>query len=101
MTELRQQMIRAMELHNLSGNTQRSYLTSVFGLAKHYHQSPDQLNKEMIEDYLLHLKNNKGNASNSCATTLSGLRFFFNHVAEPQIDIEYALKKKCASFLSC
>ena len=74
MSELRQKMIRAMELENLSDNTQRRYLAAVTGLAKHYHRSPDQLTKEMIEDYLLYLKNDKANAPNSCASTLSGLR---------------------------
>ena len=94
MTELRQKMIRAMELENLSDNTQRRYLAAVTGIAKHYHQSPDQLAKEMIEDYLLYLKNDKGSAPNSCASALSGLRFFFNHVSEQQICIEYSLKRK-------
>ena len=94
MTELRQKMIRAMELGNLSDNTQRRYLDAVTGLAKHYHQSPDQLTKEMIEDYLLYLKNDKGNAPNSCASTLSGLRFFYKHVAEQKISIDYSLARK-------
>jgi site-specific recombinase XerD len=94
MTELRQKMIRSMELENLSDNTQRRYLNAVSGLAKHYHRSPDQLSKEMIEDYLLYLKNDKAYAPNSCASTLSGLRFFFNHVAQQQILIEYSLSRK-------
>ena len=94
MTELRQKMIRAMELENLSDNTQRRYLAAVTGLAKHYRQAPDQLTKEMIEDYLLYLKNDKGRAPNSCASALSGLRFFYNHVAEKKICIEYCLKRK-------
>ena len=55
MTELRQKMIRAMDLSNLSNNTQRRYLDAVSGLAKHYRRSPDKLCKEMIEDYLLYL----------------------------------------------
>ena len=83
-----------MELENLSDNTQRRYLDAVSGLAKHYHRSPDQLSKEMIEDYLLYLKNDKAYAPNSCASTLSGLRFFFNHVSEQQICIEYSLKHR-------
>ena len=83
-----------MELGNLSDNTQRRYLDSVTGLAKHYHQSPDQLTKEMIEDYLLYLKNDKGNAPNSCASTLSGLRFFYKRVAEQKISIDYSLARK-------
>ena len=60
MTELREKMIREMELRNLSENTQRYYLQAVFALAKYYMQSPDKMTKEMIEDYLLYLKKEKG-----------------------------------------
>jgi site-specific recombinase XerD len=94
MTKLRQKMIRAMELKNFSNHTQRAYLAAVTGLAKHYQQSPDKLTKEMIEDYLLYLKNEKGNAPNSCAGVLTGLRFFYNHVTQQQIPIEYSLSRK-------
>jgi len=94
MSKLREQMIRAMELKNLSANTQRTYLTAVSGLAKHYQKSPDKLSKEMIEDYLLYLKNEKGKCPNSCASALSGLRFFYNHLAEQKISIDYSLARK-------
>ena len=56
MTQLRQKMIRAMDLKNLSNHTQRSYLAAVTGLAKHYRRSPEEITETMIEDYLLHLK---------------------------------------------
>ena len=59
MTELRQKMIRAMELKNFSENTKRSYLRVVSGLAKYYMQPPDTITKEMIEDYLLYLQKEK------------------------------------------
>jgi len=80
MTELRKKMIRAMELQNLSKNSQKSYLNAVSGLANYYRQSPDQLSKEMIEDYLLHLKNEKANALTTVGSVITGLRFFYNHV---------------------
>ena len=94
MTKLRQKMIRAMELRNLSNHTQKTYLAAVTGIAKYYHKSPDQLTQEMIEDYLLYLKNEKGNAPNSRGTVLTGLRFFYNRVMEQEIPIEYSLAKK-------
>jgi integrase/recombinase XerD len=94
MTKLRQEMIRAMELRNLSHHTQRTYLAAVKGIAHHYQRSPDKLSKEMIEDYLLYLKKEKGNAPNSCGTVLTGLRFFYNHVAKQEIPIEYRQSKK-------
>jgi len=57
MTPLRQKMIRVMDLRNLAHETQRNYLQSVTGLARHFKQSLYTLTKEMIENYLLYLKN--------------------------------------------
>jgi integrase/recombinase XerD len=94
MTELRQKMIRAMDLKDLSKHTQRTYLAAVTGLAKHYRQSPDKLTQEMIEDYLLYLKNVKGNAPNTRGTVLTGLRFFYGHVAEKEIPIDHSACRK-------
>jgi site-specific recombinase XerD len=94
MTQLRQKMIRAMELKNLSANTQRAYLAAVTGISNYYNQCPDTLTKQMIEDYLLYLKNDKGNAPHSCSSVLTGLRFFLNHVTKQKIAIDYSLTKK-------
>jgi site-specific recombinase XerD len=80
MTELREKMIREMELRNLSKNTQKSYLQAVYGLSKYYLQSPDKMTKEMIEDYLLYLKKEKGDALTTIGSAITGLRFFYNHV---------------------
>jgi len=80
MTELRKKMIRAMELNNLSKNSQKSYLNAVSGISRYYMQSPDQLTKEMIEDYLLYLKKEKQCALTTVGTAITGLRFFYNHI---------------------
>ena len=93
MTPLRQQMIRQMDLKNLSPHTRRSYLNAVTGLSKHYQQSPEAITKEMIEDYLLYLKNEKGNAPASCCLVLTGLRFFYKHIMDQEIEIGFHLTK--------
>jgi integrase/recombinase XerD len=94
MSELRKKMIKAMELRNLSKNTQRSYLTAVSGLAKHYNKSPDKISKDMIEDYLLYLKNGKKNAPNSVGSVVSGLRFFYNNVLSDEKNApDYSVRK--------
>ncbi len=93
MTKLRQKMIRAMELKNLSDNTQRAYLADVTGIARFYNQSPDKLTKEKIEDYLLYLKHDKGNAPNSCYSVLTGIRFFYKYVTESEIPITYSISR--------
>jgi site-specific recombinase XerD len=84
MTELRQKMIRAMELKNLSHHTQRAYLAN---------QSPDKMTKEKIEDYLLYRKHDKGNAPNSCYSVLTGLRFFYKYVIENEIPVTYSIRR--------
>jgi len=94
MTPLRQKLIRQMDLKNLSPHTRRSYLNAVNGLARHYRKSPETITSEMIEDYLLYLKNEKGNAPASCSLILTGLRFFYKHVLDQQIEIGFRLGKK-------
>ena len=93
MTPLRQKMIRAMDLKNLSPHTQRAYLAAVTGLAKHYQQSPETITEAMIEDYLLYLKNEKDNAPASCILVLTGLRFFYKHVLNQPISVNFSLPK--------
>ena len=83
-----------MELQNLSANTQRTHLTAVTALAKHYRKCPDKLSKEMIEDYLLYLKIDKGKCPNTCASALSGLRFFYKHVTNQKISIDFSMAIK-------
>jgi site-specific recombinase XerD len=70
-------MIREMQLRNFSPGTQRGYLTSVSGLAKHYRRPPDTLSPEEIQDYLIYLLNVRKIAISSCQTIVTGLRFFY------------------------
>jgi hypothetical protein len=46
----------------------------------------------MIEHYLLLLKEVK--APNSCGLLLTGLRFFYIHVAEEKLRVNYRMRKK-------
>jgi site-specific recombinase XerD len=94
MTELRQKMLRAMDLKNLSHHTKRAYLAAVTGLAKHFHTSPKLITESMIEDYLLYLKNEKGLAPISCCGALTGIRFLYTNVLEKQISVNFSLTKK-------
>jgi site-specific recombinase XerD len=73
-------MIRAMELRNLSKHSQKAYLNAVSGISRYYNQSPDQLTKEMIEDYVLYLKKKKECALTTVGAIITGLRFFYIHV---------------------
>jgi site-specific recombinase XerD len=70
-------MIRDMQLHNLSPNTQRGYINAVVGLTKHYRRSPDQIGPEEIQDYIIFLLNVRKLAIGSCQAMVTGLRFFY------------------------
>jgi len=82
-----------MELKNLSNHSQRAYLSAVTGITKHYRRSPDKITNKMIEDYLLYLKNDKGNAPNSCGSVLTGLRFFYKNVMKEKVSVDYSVRK--------
>jgi len=70
-------MIEEMKLRNFSPATQQSYVYAVSRLAKYHHKSPDQLSKEDIRAFLVHLTMKRKLSPNSL-TGYSGLRFFYN-----------------------
>ena len=84
-TPLRQKMIDLMVVKNLAETTQKSYLNSVECLAKYYHQSPDQLSKEDVQQYLIYLVKDKKLAPNSCRLRLQGIRFLFKYALQQPI----------------
>jgi integrase/recombinase XerD len=75
---LRDRMIEEMKLRNFSAATQKSYLYAVTRLTKHYKRPPDQLDKEQIRAYLVHLTVEKKLSPNTMTGQISGLRFFYN-----------------------
>jgi len=94
MTELRQKMIKVMELKDLSENTQKAYLRVVTDLAKYYRLPPDQLSTEMVDNYLLYLKNDLGHAPITCAGAKSALKFFYHEVLENKdISLKFSIRR--------
>ena len=77
MTPMREKMIKEMSLRRFSPKTQKSYLSSVTGLARYFKLSPEKINKQMIEEYMLHVIQDRKLKWGSCNTILVGLRFFY------------------------
>ena len=75
---LRDRMIEEMKLRNFSPATQESYVYAVSRLARYHHKSPDQLSKEDIRAFLVHLTMERKLSPNSLTGYCSGLRFFYN-----------------------
>jgi hypothetical protein len=74
---LRDRMIEEMKLRNFA-SAQKSYLYAVATLAKYYKRPPDQLDKEQIRSYLLHLTVERKLSPNTMTGQIAGLRFFYN-----------------------
>jgi site-specific recombinase XerD len=87
-------MIRAIDLKNLSDHTKRAYLNAVTGLARHYQASPEKITEAQIDDYLLYLKNEKGNAPSSCRGVLTGIRFFYQNILEKELTVTFSQGQK-------
>ena len=75
---LRDRMIEEMKLRNFSTATQESYVYAVSRLVRYHHKSPDQLSKEDIRAFLVHLTIERKLSPNSLTGYCSGLRFFYN-----------------------
>ena len=77
MKPLRQKMINDMKLRRFAQKTQEAYVSAVAGLAKYYNQSPDLLDKEKIQAYLLHLMDERRLSWSTCNVVVCGIRFFY------------------------
>jgi len=78
MTPLRQKMINDMKLRNFSPRTQYAYESAVAGLAQFFNCSPDMLNNENVQAYLVYLMEDRKLSWSSCNIVISGLRFFYD-----------------------
>jgi site-specific recombinase XerD len=77
MKPLRQKMINEMKLRRFAQKTQEAYVSAVTGLAKHYNQSPDLLDKEKIQAYLLYLMEERRLSWSTCNVVVCGIRFYY------------------------
>ena len=82
MTALRQRMIEEMQLRNFASETQRNYVHHIFGLARFYRTSPDQLDIEEIREYQLDLINVRRHSVEAVNQFVSATKFFYNAVLE-------------------
>lgn len=80
MTTLRDQFIREIVIRSYSPKTERAYVGAVYGLAKYYHLSPDQVTDDQLKDYLFYLARERKLAPSSLNVTVSGLRLFYDLV---------------------
>lgn len=77
MGELRDRMVRDMDVRRFSGRTIESYLAGVKGLAKYYRRAPDQLRDEEVQRYLLYIRAQRHRSASTCNQIRCALKFFY------------------------
>ena len=94
MTPLRKRMLEELQLRNLSGATVTAYLGAVRRFAAYFGQSPEKLGPEQVRQYLLHLRNDKKDTSNTLQVYRGALKFLYARVLkESWFDEEIAVPK--------
>jgi integrase/recombinase XerD len=77
MGALRKQMDGDLVVRGMSVRTREAYLGAVAGLAKYYGRRPDRISEQEVQNYLLHLIEQRKLAWSSCNIVAQGLKFFY------------------------
>jgi integrase/recombinase XerD len=77
MGELRDRMVREMELRNYALRTIESYVADVKGLARYYKRRPDKLTDQEVQRYLLHLREERKLSVSTCNQVHCALKFLY------------------------
>lgn len=76
---LGQTMLRDMKIRNFSPKPQRAYIDAVAGLVRYYSKSPETINNDEIQSYVLYLMEDRKLAWSSCNVVIAVLRFFYTN----------------------
>ena len=85
MTPLRRRMIEDMKPKNLSTRTINAYVWRVSNFARHFGRSPQDLGRDDVRSYLLHLVQEKKVSWSVHNQTLAAQRTASRHCASPQL----------------
>ena len=67
---------------------------SITALSNHYQLPPDKITYEMVEDFLIYLKNDKALAPDTLRTYVGRLQFFYNKVLGNDPPLKLSFKKR-------
>jgi integrase len=88
---VREKFEEHMQLHGLTKETRRGYISGVRCLANHYQLSPEKLTNDQVRDYFRHLLLERKLAWSSCKTYLSGITYFYRHICNREVDDRFGL----------
>ena len=98
MGELREKMLRRMELKNFSRKTIKIYIYHMEKYIRYYGKSPDKLGKEDIEKYL-HILLQSKTSSSGMAQAYSALKYFYSDCLDRSWELDKIPRPKTAKRL--
>jgi len=85
MSALRQQLLQRMQLRGFALKTQQAYIGWIVRLANFHHRSPDQLDDDHLQAFMLDLINNKRLSASTCRQAIHSIRFFYRDVVGREV----------------
>ena len=76
MTPLRQRMVEDMKIRHFSPQTRYRYILAVEKFAQHFDQSPEDLGREQVREFLVYL-HGTGASYSVLSSYVSALRFVY------------------------
>jgi site-specific recombinase XerD len=73
-------MVQVMELRGFAPGTRSGYVKAVVGLVRHTGRSPDRIGREEVQEYLLHLMQDRGLSWSTVNVARSAIRFLYREV---------------------
>jgi len=79
---LKKQFIDYMTLQRFAFATKKNYIVAIEGLEQFYHQSPDTLTNDQIQEYLRYLLEDRKLSWGTCNNHFSGIVSFYRNVCK-------------------
>jgi integrase/recombinase XerD len=80
MSVLRQKMLQRMQLRGFAVKTQQAYAGWITQLAGYYHLSPDKIDDDQLQTFMLDLINRRQLSASTCRQAIHSIRFFYRDV---------------------
>lgn len=87
MKSTKELFVREMQLRNFSEGSQKSYLTVLNGLYKHFNRDAQNITSEEIKDYILCLQNENRLAPSTIYSHVNALKFLINKALKRNDDL--------------
>ena len=85
MSALREKMLQRMQLRGFAVKTQQAYTSWIIQLAGFHHLSPDKIDDEQLQTFMLDLINERHLSASTCRQAIHSIRFFYRDVVGREV----------------